>query len=670
MTNLMKHVGLNGIEYSESKHVPNLLIHPEVDNLLVNSEIRKRVAAPRQSNGVEILPEISSLDPRFLRFLFDMNEALKKEEWQPKVDDQTGLSVNFIGGGSSRILSVAGVKKLPVGTPIDTNLEIRERIAEDLRQVGLEKIGRPIKLHDEPINKEEENLFDWTCEALMRTRLYGSTHLRRAASTMIPDFKGGPRVADGDIDFKKGEIDRLFKFLETRSDKWIEPKEWYAARFYLLYLCVERLQADVATKERWSNTGVDYVKVGRTLADMPKFKMLPLAEHLVGMRVRTAYGASGSISYALSVAMTPVRNGMFYNYEFTYKHRTPAEVSKKINKFRAVLGVDVTQYDQSIAAHWLERYCVNLEKFAGFSKAMASLNYYHVSSGALAPCPFAQNDTPWLAPGTLFDLKGYSFTRGLASGTPLNPDIGKTIMTFEILSRAKRSGLVTIESVDDVDRILRGHDQNLAFLNSSDDTLLLGKDRASLKKVLYTDGYLRWDEEDVPSFLGTVYGGSPGNVVGYPNIMSYFNRRVNPESGIGRKPTDPRYYWRTGMLAQDRHYGVHPMFPKARKLLDQTWKKHFGHEFSSNYENGSKDPVNFDVANLTDIDRLVLIKPEVVHYMIKPEDVSPEVLELSMASVPTDDVIHYCTRFHQPDLAKKGKRLDEMHSLAKLSIFN
>lgn len=632
-----------GILYKPSKHLPNLLASEEVDQLLTNKEILKRVAQPRRVGSLDIVPNVNNLDSRYHGVLLDLHEAFKAKEWQPEVDPVTGLSVNFIGGGSSRILSVAGVKKLPVGCPIDSNIDIRKEIEKKATEQN-------IPMYHEPINEHEIKMFDWVCEAYFGKVKAGTpASLRRKASTVMPDFKGGRKAKDGDIEFKKDYIKKVFKFLRGKEDRWIEPREWQAAGFYLGYLCVERLQADTFEKDRWSNTGVEYVKVTRLLSEMKATKYLPNANRLSGMRVRTAYGASGTISYALTTAIAPVRAAMFAQYSFTYKHRTAKEVAEKINKFKAVLGVDVTQYDQSILAFWLERLCTNLHTIGPFSKAMASLNYYHVSAYALAPCPYDENVKPWVAVGTLFDKAGYSFERGLASGTPLNPDIGKIIQTFEIVSRLHRSGVLSFESFDDVSAFLKGH-RKVACLNSSDDTLLLGQSRDELLKVIKIGGYLFWDVESVPAFLGTIYGGVPGKVVGYPNIMSYFNRRLNPETGIGYSPNDQRYHWRAGFVAQDYHYGVHPKFNQAVRLLNDTWKKHFGHTFLSIYEQPAYDrDLVFSMGARSEIDRIVMIKPEAIHYMFDEKDVSPEVLALTTATITPEEVDNYCTSFHKPD---------------------
>lgn len=634
-----------GITYGPSKHVPNLLVSAEVDQLLTNVDLKTRIAQPRRVTSMDVVPGVSNLDPKFHKVLLDLHEIFKQKEWQAEVDATTGLSVNFIAGGGSRILSVPGVKKLPVGCPIDSNLSIREQIEEEKAKPA------NVPMYHAPINDHEIELFDWVCKAyfghVTRTATAG---FRKKASTMLPHFKGGRKAKDGDIGYKKDQVERLFKFLAGRTDDWIEPREWQAAQFYLGYVCVERLQADVFEKDRWSNTGTEYVKVTKLLSEMKQTKFLPNASRLAGMRVRTAYGASGTISYALTTAMAPVREAMFAQYGFTYKHRTPSEVSAKINKFAAVLGVDVTQYDQSILAFWLERLCRNLHDIGPFSKAMASLNYYHVSAYAIAPCPYGTNEHPWVAVGTLFNKVGYSFERGLASGTPLNPDIGKIIQTFEIVSRLHRSGVLEFNSFEDVDAFLKGH-RKVACLNSSDDTLLLGSSRAELKKVIAVGGYLFWDEETVPAFLGSIYGGKPGEVIGYPNIMSYFHRRLNPEAGIGYSETDPRYHWRAGFIAQDYHYGVHPLFNKATKLLNEVWHKHFGYTFTAVYEKPAYDrDLAMSLATMSEVDRLVIIKPEVIHYMVDANDVSPEVLALTTASLDADTVNHYCTRFHKPDV--------------------
>lgn len=634
-----------GVKYWPSKHIEGLFASVEVDQLLVNPALKTRISQPRRVASFDIVPGVNNLDSRYHKVLLDLNEEFKKKEWQAEVDPMTGLSVNFVAGGGSRILSVAGVKKLPVGCPIDSNLSIRAQIEEEKAQPA------KVPMYHAPINDHEIQLFDWVCQAFMgHVTKTASAGFRKKASTMLPHFKGGRKAKDGDITYKKEQVKRVFEFIKGRENEWIEPKEWQAAGFYLGYVCVERLQADVFEKDRHSNTGTAYVQVTKLLSEMKATQYLPNANRLAGMRVRTAYGASGTISYALTTAVAPMRDAMFAQYGFTYKHRTPTEVAQKINRFGAVLGVDVTQYDQTILAFWLERLCQNLHLVGPFSKALASLNYYHVSAYAIAPCPYDETGQTWLAVGTLFDKAGYSFERGLASGTPLNPDIGKIIQTFEIVSRLHRSGVLTFESFEDVSAFLKGH-RKVACLNSSDDTLLLGSSREELKKVIAIGGYLFWDEEAVPAFLGSIYGGKPGAVVGYPNIMSYFNRRLNPEAGIGYKSTDPRYHWRAGFIAQDYHYGVHPVFNKASRLLNDVWYKHFGHTFTANYEQPDYDrDLAISLATMSEVDRLVIIKPEAIHYMVDAKDVSPEVLALTTATLTPDEVNEYCTCFHKPNV--------------------
>lgn len=124
-------ISATGVVYKPSKHIPSLLISAEVDQLLVNVDLKTRIAQPRRVTSMDVVPGVSNLNPKFHRVLLDLHEIFKKKDWQAEVDPDTGLSINFLAGGGSRILSVPGVKKLPVGCPIDSNLSIREQIEED-----------------------------------------------------------------------------------------------------------------------------------------------------------------------------------------------------------------------------------------------------------------------------------------------------------------------------------------------------------------------------------------------------------------------------------------------------------------------------------------------------------------------------------------------------------
>lgn len=185
------------IQHVESAHVPNLFLSPELDGLLANPKLRSKVSQPRRVVDMEVVPGVDNLDPRFHRVLLSLNESFRAREWQPHVDETTGLSVNFIAGGADRILSVPGVKKLPVSCPIDSNISIRAEIAAKAKKLGF-------PFYDEPINDHELKIFDWVCEAYFGQVVDTATSsIRKKASTMLPDFLGGRKAKDGDITAKR-----------------------------------------------------------------------------------------------------------------------------------------------------------------------------------------------------------------------------------------------------------------------------------------------------------------------------------------------------------------------------------------------------------------------------------------------------------------------------------
>lgn len=58
-------VSVTGVVYKASKHVPNLLVSAEVDQLLVNINLKTRIAQPRRVTSMDVVPGVSNLDPKF-----------------------------------------------------------------------------------------------------------------------------------------------------------------------------------------------------------------------------------------------------------------------------------------------------------------------------------------------------------------------------------------------------------------------------------------------------------------------------------------------------------------------------------------------------------------------------------------------------------------------------
>ena len=207
--NLNEVVSSTGVKYVPSAHVDNLLVHPEVDQLLVNKALLTRVAQPRRNSSFDVVPQVSNLDPRLHKVLLDLAHVFETDPtWHPQVDEETGLSINFVAGGASRIRSVPGVKKLPVGCAIDSNVNIRKEIAKRAEKDG-------IPMYHKPISEHELKMFDWVCQMYFGKVKRGvGASIRKKASTMMPDFKGGKKPVDGDIPYKKEQVKRVYEFIK------------------------------------------------------------------------------------------------------------------------------------------------------------------------------------------------------------------------------------------------------------------------------------------------------------------------------------------------------------------------------------------------------------------------------------------------------------------------
>lgn len=564
-------------------------VSPGWNRILANStKLRQRIGRFPRSAGLEVLPGILSDDPRYLAFMEAVRDHFSTDEWLPQVNEATGLSKNFLSDDIPRAVSVAGYLKLPRPIPQPSNAQLRA----------------DLDLPTEFLSLRDTAIFDELFELLYTHARPASMYFRPKASTTIPDFST-------DVTVKKNHLRHSLKVVLAHDA--IDLKLCNRTGLFPVYYAVNRLQADKPGKVRTVWTGYEYEQASEET---------PFPGH-IGMRVRLAYAMSGTVSYVMSLPMVVLREYYLNEYDFTYKHRDMLSRSAKINKYRAVRGVDVTNFDTTVADFLLDRYIENFRKFDVFKGSLVDLLRLTLGGVSIAGSPHAEeNAKRFSAVGDPYDESTFALTRGLPSGHPLNPDIGKFLMTFDLLTRAARCGVKVLGRID---TLLRGQDPQFALLNSADDNLLLGDDADLLNRIIETPGYFKLDREEVPTFLGAIAGGEPGRVVCHMNLFSFILRFFVPEHPIGHKLGDNRAFINIAWTARVQAYGEHPLFTTMYAELDKLAQLHLGAPLRSLIMRQDDPQLPHNVVG-NYVDQRYLENPDRIHYEFSVDEVSPELL--------------------------------------------
>lgn len=583
-----------------------LVRSPGWDRCLANPDLARRVFRPQYHRISEIFPDVYANDPRYLRMTDDLVRALDVPEWEPEVDD-AGLSTNFLTGSYDQLLSVSVHKKLPMSIGMEDNRSLRKELnvlePDETYALIAHRLGT----------------------ALLSKKRPTAARFRRAASTGIPNFAVGGEA-------KVFDLNVCYRYMLGTAP--VTPVTMLNAGLYPVYIIVNRFQADKAGKVRYSWTGFERVEVDATT---------PYAGHH-GMRVRTAYAMSGTVSYFQTAMICEQREFFLNEFEFTYKHRVPESVAAKVNKFKFCIGIDVTQFDQTVSEGNLDLFCKQLERF--WHPRAAALSRLTLGGPSISACPFeVGKEDKWAAVGDPFDVDSYSLRKGLPSGHPLNPDIGKFTMSNEIIYRLWQLDPSVIDHLED---LLRGNHPRFGFLNSADDNLLLFNQEEDAASFLKTKGVFKLDEEEIPTFLGVVYGRRRGMVVGQPNLTSFLSRWLVPEQSLGKKEGDHRAFFNTAWQERKYHYDTHVRFPDMFKTLNEAVRKNFGVSVDTLMA-GRAEPLAAQVAR-TYADRMFLMNASSIHYKIDIDDITPELANQFAVRLAPEQVSQITQYFHTTEV--------------------
>lgn len=561
-----------------------------------------------------------ALDPRALRVTESLR-ARYNREFPVDVLPSGFAGPSGVPGDFNALLNVSGYGMDPLPVPVSNNAAL-------IKANGLAERIRP---EDVPYLKRLIQLF-------FGHAVPSNLHIRKAASTGFPYFTS-------DNQYKKLAV---LKILHNFDD-WLDKMSGDAAglraglaEYHSIYLYAiqERMQPNAvlddgkggfSSKPRTAPTesearSGDYS--GKTVADMSvKDANGNVVQDHFAMRRRDVFGGNGPMNYALTAVMNSFRDVYLHRFAFTYKTRDRHDKKEKISAYAHVVGSDVKTMDKMCPVWFTDFVMDELTHYLDerLVKVMSRL------FRAPYVCP-----SPWRRTAESYDpvfgedpLSVDSFVNhvGLPSGIAFNPDWGKLWMTFVYMILYKDVGAIV--SPDDMEPLLRGRNKDHALQDMSDDAAFLTNSDTIAKRFQNPSSpYAVLEVETPVIFLGDVYCSVGSQKEVYPNPITYAVNSLCREDSIDRQPPQA---WGEGVLARMQVYSHSPIFRDLNAIYEEEMRKHVGINPTLMARALAKRQ------RYNDIDALVRMSPGVLHYKVDPKDVSPEVLDELVSTIPASD---------------------------------
>jgi hypothetical protein len=277
------------------------------------------------------------------------------EEYPAVIDangfaDHTGVVSDF-----QSLRNLAGHYMSPMTVPLTNN----------------EALTETLKLAKGFLSERDERIFRELHRYMFRTIVPTSVAMRKQASSGAPFFNSSIELKKKSLAlFNEKADDILARFAQGRLEElWLDYK-----LFFTTYMGV-RTQPDAVTKEHGRYKAKErevadeqYARSAGTLgrrfpADKRVYVDGMLIDDIFAMRRRSVYAYPAAYNYFLTQFFTPLRGFYLEDADFTFKHRSPAEIVEKLCIFESIRGYDVKQFDQSVQPWLLEKF---VSEFSGF----------------------------------------------------------------------------------------------------------------------------------------------------------------------------------------------------------------------------------------------------------------------------------------------------------------
>jgi hypothetical protein len=571
------------------------------------------------SNGYDPERFLYARDANALRLTENLADRLTRE-FPRDVRDDGFAGPSAVPGDFYALRNVSGLGMDPLPLPSVNNAKLVDKLglAKDIHPADVGYLKEIIRLFFGAVTPE-------------------SLHIRKEATTSFPYFTT-------DIQYKKlGTLKCLHNiddFLKAMSGNSSELKRgldvYHSIHLYAIYQrqqpnkIIKNGENDFTSKPRPALSEEDARNGNLTdtsFADMTAFdrngKAIP--GHFA-MRRRTVWGMSGLLNYTMTAVMGCVRKVYLKRFAFTYKTRGPADKEERISRYRYVVGSDVANMDTTIASWFFDFFYSELTNYWDESLVAVLKRMMHASYVAAPPWKETHDDyNPLFGPDPLGANDGIN--PGLPSGIFINPDIGKLWMTFVYVILFRDAG--AIRDPSDIESFLQGKNNDHAMLDMGDDATLMTNSTAVAAHLKEAKSpYAVLEPETPVIFLGDVFAMEGGKKRAFPNPLTYIVNALAREQGIQR--TEPSLY-SEGVLARYQQYASTPIFRDLNRIYEEEVRSCTG---TNPYliARAVARRQKFDAT-----DALVIANPNYLHYRVDPEDVSPEVLDSIVATIPAAD---------------------------------
>lgn len=459
-------------------------------------------------------------------------------------------------------------------------------------------------------------------------------HIRKGASTSFPYFTT-------DNQYKKmSAIKTLHNadhFLGLMTGDKANLKQGFADYHSLfLYALHERLQPDsvsevngkfqaksrLAASPEESRMG----KTGSLAIDSSVSKDGMRIDGHFSMRRRVVYGMSGVPNYFLAAIMGCHRSVYLKRFASTYKTRGPKDKEDKVERFKYVVGSDVKSMDTTLPKWFFDFLLSELGNY--WDERLVTFLSRMLKSSFVSPPPSKYTGAdynPLFGPDPLSGT--FELNAGLPSGIAINPDLGKLWMSFVYIILFKDSG--AISSPDEIEAFLAGKNPNHGMLDMGDDaTLMTNSPSVRDKLAKASSPYAVLEPETPVIFLGDVFSEKGGRNRAFPNPLTFIVNMFGRENSIDTM--DPIRY-AEGYLARRQHYSSTPIFAEINHTFESLARKHLGvnpYIIAKSIARQQK---------FADPDAILRDNVHYLHYRVDPADVSPELLDELVATIPASD---------------------------------
>lgn len=586
-------------------------------------------------------------DPRLLRAKDEAFEWLSANYPTDVREDGYG-GTSAVPGDWGAMLSTPGVGMDPHPIPLSDNTAFTEAAG----------VAQALREGDGPWLDELVRLF-------FGSAVPAALHFRKEGSTSFPYFTA-------DVQYKKlmflKVVHNLGDWFRLTLGNFRERME--ATNVYhtiMLYAIYARMQPNAvkvgedgsrvpkprtAPTEAEARSG-DYT--GKTTADMrARDRHGNVIEGHFAMRVRDVFGLNGILNLVLTAVYGCFRAVYLTRFAFTYKTRDRHDKAAKAAGFKYVVGCDVKTMDKLIPAWFADEVFARLHAY--LDERLVQVCATAFTAGYVAANPWLETPEsydPTYGPHP-WDPEGRRAHVGLPSGIAFNPDFGKLWMTFVYVILYRDLG--ALHSPMQLEAFLSGKLPNHALLDSSDDaTFLTNSDRVAEGLRSARSPYAVLEPETPVIYLGDVFVKVGGKVDAVPNPLTYVVNQLCREDSVDRgsdqmgsrsaRAALQRYH--EGQLAREFLYSATPAYADIKQGVDSILRKHLGFSPAALSSTLGRLP------HLTELDQLVRANPAVLFYKVDPNDVSPEVLDEVVGTVPAVDFWAYIKPLFKPGVASE-----------------